>query len=164
LCENLGRLVMSIWFNCKKCGEALAAVEKKAGDRVACPKCRARNKIPGIAMQSQVTKEQIEQLRTQLNRHRQSLWILFILLFLGIGLSLLGVKFFIGVGILVGIIFAVLVPILKTCEHLGVNKVINILLFFFLSVIWMIVCVILYLELKKRIEYLKKAGNRVNES
>jgi phage FluMu protein Com len=77
---------MSIWFNCKKCGEALAAAEKKAGNRVACPKCHAKNKIPGIAMQTQVTKEQIEQMQITLNRHKHSLWVLFILLFFGIGI------------------------------------------------------------------------------
>ena len=80
---------MSIWFDCRKCGVALEATEKKAGFRIACPKCRAGNKIPGIAMQSQVTKEQIEQLQTGLNRHRQSLWMFLILLIFIIGTAII---------------------------------------------------------------------------
>lgn len=163
---------MSIWFNCKKCGEALAASERKAGFCIACPKCQAGNKIPGIAMQAQATKEQIEQLQTQLKRHRQAIWALLVFLILGIGVLLfsvsnsstmsLGVDL-IGVGLLVGITIVVLVPILKSCEYLGISKVINILLFFFLSVVWVIICIILYMKLKKRIALLKMAEVRGDE-
>lgn len=163
---------MSIWFNCKKCGEALAASERKAGCRIACPKCQAGNKIPGIAMQSQATKEQIEQLQTQLNRHRQSIWALFVFLISGIGVSLFSVSNsstmspgvnLIGVGLLVGITIVVLVPILKSCEYLSISKIINILLFFFLTVVWIIICIILYMKLKKRIALLKMAEVRSDE-
>jgi lipopolysaccharide export LptBFGC system permease protein LptF len=148
-------------------------VEKKAGVRVACPNCRARNKIPGIAMQSNATKEQIEQLQTALDRHRQSLWVLFIVLFLLIVLSLFSVSGssdmgseggFIGAGILVGIIIAVLIPILKTCGYLGSNKAVNILLFLFLPVIWVVVCIIFYVKLKERIAILKMAGVRSDKA
>lgn len=164
---------MSIWFNCKKCGEFLAAPEKKVGVRIHCPKCQAVNKIPGIAMQPQATKEQIEQMRTALNRHWQSFWVLFVLLIFGIGVSLFrvsnsstigsGVEL-IGMGLLVGTILVVLVPILKSCEYLGASKSINILLFFFLWPVWLIVCVILYVKLKRRIAYLKQTEVRSDET
>jgi phage FluMu protein Com len=164
---------MSIWFNCKKCGEPLAAIEKKVGVRIHCPKCQTVNKIPGIAMQSQATKEQIEQLQTALNHHRQSLWVLLILLIFAIGTSLFHVStlsttdtnadLIIGLGILIGV-FIILIRILESCEFLGSSKSINVLLFLFLLPVWLIVCVILYMKLKRRIAYLKQTGVRSNEA
>lgn len=71
---------MAVWFDCKKCGEALEAVENKTGILIACPKCQATDRIPGIAMQNQANKEQIERMLTALNRHWQDLGIFFTLL------------------------------------------------------------------------------------
>jgi DNA-directed RNA polymerase subunit M/transcription elongation factor TFIIS len=162
---------MSIWFNCKKCGETLAVAEKKAGRRVACPKCQAANKIPGVAMQSQATKEQIEQLQTALNHHRQSLWVLLILFIFAIGMSLFCVSIssttdksvdLIGLGLLI-VMFIILIRVSELCEFLGASKVINLLLFLFLWPVWLIVCVILYVKLKRRIAYLKQAEVRSDE-
>jgi phage FluMu protein Com len=117
-------IAMSIWFNFTKCGEVLAVAEKKAGYHVACPKCQAVNKIPGVAMQSQATKEQIEKLQTTLN-HRQYLWVILILLTFAIGTSLFrvsassttdtSVDLIIGLGIFIGM-FIILIRISESCE------------------------------------------------
>jgi phage FluMu protein Com len=168
----LGRLTMSVWFNCEKCGEALAAAEKKTGILIACPKCKAANKIPGIAMQQQATKKQIEQMETMLKRHRQSLWMFLVLLMFLIVTATITASFsrdesagiaLIGIGILIGSL-VILGQILKTCEYLGTSKYIQIFLFLFLSGIWFLMCFILYVKLKNRISYLKQAGIRVDES
>ena len=174
---------MSIWFDCKKCEEHLAASENKTGVLIACPKCRARNKIPGIAMQKQATKKQIEQMEASLKQHRQCLWMFFIMLFFIIGMAIItalmatltessnmsesaimgsGISIT-GLGILVGF-FIILVRIFKTCEYLGASKYVQLFLFFFLSPIWVIMCFILYAKLKNRLAYLKQAGIRADDA
>jgi uncharacterized membrane protein len=153
---------------------ALAVAEAKAGTRIACPKCQAVNKIPGIAMQSQATKEQIEQLQIAFSRHRQSLWAILVLLVVVTGIPLFYAgtastmssdgEGLLGMGILIAIILAILVPILKSCEYLGASKSINVLLFVFLFPVWAVWSIILYKELKTRLSNLKEAGIRSEET
>jgi len=160
---------MSIWFDCKKCGVALAAEEKKAGFRITCPECRARIKIPGIAMQSQASKEQIGQMYIAMKRVRQSFWILLILLIIWIAISFSFVSnssdmdsdvSVVGIGLLIGIFLIVFVPILKLCEYLGGNKSVQVFMFLFLFPIWVIACIISYMKLQSRLEYLVRVGVR----
>jgi phage FluMu protein Com len=164
---------MAIWFNCIKCGELLTAMENKAGLVSTCPKCHAKNKIPGIAMQRQATKDQIEQMEMALKRLRTSLWILIpIIVYLVCFLFYIATEHssgsfsidsggsLIGLGLIIGITIVVLVPTLKLCEYLGYSKNIQIFLFFFLSAIWVIMLFVMRNKLRTRIAYLKKSGIR----
>lgn len=158
---------MSVWFNCKKCGEALAAAENKSGSLIACPKCKSKIKIPGIAMQNQATQEQIEYMQTILNRHRRSFVIYFTLLIIMVIISLTALK---GAAILIWIgyfyvgAFMLLLSMINSRKVLGIYNGIEILLLLFLGPIWWILCIASYIRLKKRIAYLKNAGFRNNDT
>lgn len=166
---------MSIWFNCKKCGEALEAKENKSGALVSCPKCQSKIRIPGIAMQEQVTKEQIEYMRKVLKLHWQALITYLVLLMINIFLIFVSplrsiitsspsLKYIMPIVAIGGIAsaFWLLGNMSKSRKYLGVDKVTDVFLFVALHPVWIILCITSYLKFKGRVAALQKVGIRGN--
>ena len=161
---------MAVQFKCKKCGSILETSEEKVGIRIACPECKAVNKVLGIAMQEKATKEQIERMRSALNQHRKALWVFFVLMAINALLIFVPalrtaitpfpiIRWAVAI-IGLGSVFLLLDRMSTSRKHLGIRKATDVFLCFALWPIWVILCVISYLRLKNRLTVLGKTDVR----
>jgi hypothetical protein len=138
--------------------------ENKFGVRVRCSGCRAINRTPGIALQNQVSKQQIEQISNSLIQHRQALWLFFLSLpaFMIFMATMTGCSW---IANSVYLIFFIIALILldrtsTSSKYLGRSSVVVFLWFVMFFLIFLILSATSYLRLKKRLTILKEAGLR----
>ena len=154
-------LLMSIHFVCKSCEKPLKMDDKKFGVLVRCSGCRTINRTPGIAFQKQVSNQQIDKMTESLTKYWNNLVAVIILFPIVLSLMAFLGSFSLPVFfIFLTFAFLLFVRTSTLRQYLGKGIIWTCFWFIVFFPIFVILSVMSYLKLKKRLAVLTEAGLR----